>query len=237
VVLPERCVFAAATETCSLSIDHYRARKTGPDFPLAVVGCTCHPHGRYTLYPPGYVPYGRQAVVSCRPSGALLPDPDAGQPVWKDTLFKAAVDAAEGQRWPAHSPAHDPRRRRTQGRRLDGAGRLLGVHPDLGTRTREWIATRLRVPTMTLRSAAGRWDTSWQARGGAILVVLQSLPLDGSLLDRLLVAGAVTSLWPSPQRWDPGRHTWVRPRSGGTEHPVASAPVSRAPPPTNLPAV
>ena len=63
VVLPERCVFATAAETCSLFVDHHRPRKTGPGFPLAVVGCSGHPLGRYTLYPPGHVAYGRQALV------------------------------------------------------------------------------------------------------------------------------------------------------------------------------
>jgi hypothetical protein len=236
-VLPERCVFATAAETCSLCIDHYRPRKTGPGFPLAVVGCTCHPHGRYTLYPPGHIPYGRQQVVPCSPSGPLLRDPATGQPEWPATVFGAAIDAAEGQRWSAHSPADDARRRRTQGCRLELAGTLLGVHPDLEARPREWIATRLRVPTMTLRSAAGRWATRWPARGTAVLAVLHALPLDQSLLDRLLAAGAITGLWPSPQRWDPLRRTWVRPPSGGPAHPVASASASRAPPPTNLPAV
>ena len=237
MVLPERCVFAAAAETCSLFVNHYRPRKTGPGFPLAVVGCTCHPHGRYTLYPPGHIPYGRQAVVPCSPSGPLLQDPDNGQPVWQTTVFGAAVDAGEGQRWPAHSPADDARRRRTQGCRLTLAGTLLGVHPELDARTRERIATRLQIPTMTVLGAAHHWATSWKARGGAILAVLQSLSLDSRLLDRLLAAGAITGLWPSPQRWDPVRRTWVRPRSSGTERPVASAPASRAPPPTNSPAV
>ena len=237
VVLPERCVFAAATETCSLFVDHYRPRKTGPGFPVAVVGCTHHPFGRYTLYPPGHIPYGRQALVPCSPSGPLLSDPVTEQPVWETTLFAAATDAADGQRWPAHSPAHDVRRRRTQGSWLDLTGTLLGVHPELEARTRDLVATRLRVPTLSLRDASHRWATSWQTRGDAVQAVLQTLPLDGSLLDRILAAGAVTALWPSPQRWDPGRRTWVRCRSGRTEHPVSRAPQSRAPPPTNSPAV
>jgi len=36
-VLPERYVFARATEACSVSVHHYRPRKTGPGFPVAVV--------------------------------------------------------------------------------------------------------------------------------------------------------------------------------------------------------
>jgi hypothetical protein len=236
-VLPERCVFAEASETCSLFVDHYRGRETGPGFPLAVVGCSRHRRHRFTLYPPGHVPYGRQQVVPCNPSGSLRQAPDSGQPRWQETLFAAALDAAEGQRWCAHSPADDVRRRRTQGERLDGAGTLLGVHPGVDARTREWIATRLQVPTMTLRTAAGQWGCSWQARGGAIRTVLQALPIDGGLLDRLLAAGARTDLWPPPQRWDTTRRTWLRPRSSPTERPVAEDPASRAPPPTNSPAV
>jgi hypothetical protein len=116
-------------------------------------------------------------------------------------------------------------------------GTLLGVHPALEARTREWIATRLQVPTMTLRTAARQWGTNWQTRGGAIRTVLQALPMDGSLHDRLLSAGALTGLWPSPQRWDAARRTWVRPRSRSTERPDADDPISRAPPPTKSPAV
>jgi len=237
VVLPQRCAHAKAADTCCLFVDHHRHRKTGPGFRLAVVGCSRHPLGRYTLYPPGHVPYGRQAVVPCSPAGPLLQDHATGQPVWVATLFGAAIDAAAGQRWPADSPADDERRRRTQGRRLELGGTLLGVHPALDARRRERLATRLRVPTMTLRTAVHHWATSWQTRGGAILSVLPSLAVDASLLDRLLSAGAVTALWPAPQRWDPGRGTWVRPRSGGTKRGDTNALQERAPPPTNSPAV
>lgn len=235
VVLPQRCVFAARAERCGLFVDHYRDRKTGPCFALAVVGCGHHPLGRYTLYPPGHTPYGRQALVPCSPSGPLLCDASTGQPVWQATLLVAATDAAAGQRWPAHSPAHDARRRRTQGRWLERAGTLLGVHPKLDARHRERLATRLRVPTLTLRTAAGGWATSWKARGGAIGSVLQALAVDESLLDRLLAAGAVTGLWPPPQRWDRRRKTWCG-RSQRKERPGTGTPSSRGPPPTNSPA-
>lgn len=49
VVLPARCVFAEPAQACALHVDHYRGRKTGPRFPVAVVGCAAHPFGRYTL--------------------------------------------------------------------------------------------------------------------------------------------------------------------------------------------
>ncbi|MBI4505557.1 MAG: hypothetical protein HY691_08485 [Chloroflexi bacterium] len=230
-VLPARCVHAEPAETCSLFIDHHRARKTGPGFPLAVVGCSRHPVGRYTLYPPGHIRHGRQPVVPCSPAGPLLRDRE-GQPRWQTTVFAAAIDAAAGVWWPDDSPADDPRRRRTQGRHLELAGRLLGIHADVDSRTRERIAARLRVPTMTLRRAARGWTSSWPARGGAVLTVLQALPLDEALADRILAAGMVAELWPRPQRWQADRRTSVRARSGGAKHPVTKPSQSRAPPPT-----
>jgi hypothetical protein len=236
VQLPERCVHAGAAETCSLSIDHHRPRKTGPGFPLAVVGCSRHPVGRYTLYPPGHVPYGRQAVVPCSPSGPLQQDRASGEPPWPPTLFGAAVDAAAGDWWLSHWSKDDLRRRRSQGRHLQRAGHLLGIHPDIDSRIRERVATRLRVPTMALRSAAQAWSQRWQAQGSAVVTILATLPIDGSLLDRVLAAGMVAGLWPRPQRWDAERQTWVRARvgarSGSLKHPVPEASQSRAPPPT-----
>lgn len=236
-VLPSRCVFATGAETCSMFVDHDRVRKTGPRFPVAVVGCSGHPYGRYTLYPPGHVPYGRKAVAPCSPSGGLLRDAATGEPVWGATLFAAAVDAAGGERWPSDSPAGDPRRRRTQGRRLERAGRLVGVHAEVDDAARERIATRLGVPTLTLRSAAREWAASWTMRGAAVLAVLLAVSVDGALLDRILAAGALGGLWARPRRWDAARGTWVMarsPRSVRPEHPTAARPRGRSPPPTTL---
>lgn len=141
---------ARAAETCSLYIDHHRPRKTGPGFPLAVVGCTRHPAGRYTLYPPGHVPHGRQAVVPCSPEHPLPPALVSGQPPWQATLFGAAVNAAAGRDCCCrHRSAGDVNHRRTRGRHLERAGDLLGLLPDIDKRIQEHIATRLRVPTMT----------------------------------------------------------------------------------------
>ncbi len=239
--LPSRCVFATGAQTCSIFVDHYRFRKTGPRFPLAVVGCSAHPQRRYTLYPPGHFPYGREPVAPYSSSGQLLLDATKGQPPWEATLFAAAVDAAGGEGWPSESPWDDPRRRRTQGRRVEQAGRLLGVHPALDDGVRERIATRLAVATMRLFTGARIWARSWRRRGAAVLTVLLAIPIQASLLDRLLAAGAVSGLWAQrhPQRWDVDRTTWIiapSPHSERSEHPGATALQSRSPPPTNLPA-
>lgn len=229
VQLPERCVHAGPRETCSLYIDHRRVRKTGPGFPLAVVGCTRHRASRYTLYPPGHVPHGRQAVVPCSPIGPLLQGRVSGQPPWPATLFGAAAGRAG---WRSHGSVDDVNRRRTQGRHLERSGDLLGVLPDIDSRIQERIATRLQVPTMRLRTAAHAWTRRWQTQSDAVITVLTALPIDGSLLDRVLAAGMIAGLWPQPQRWDPMRHTWVRARSSAPEYPTSRPAVSRAPPPT-----
>ena len=238
--LPSRCVFATEAQTCSIFVDHYRLRKTGPCFPLAVVGCVAHPQRRYTLYPPGHFPYGRNPMAPYSPSGELLVDDATRQPPWQTTIFAAAVDAAKGQGWSSESLWNDPRRRRTQGCRLQLTGRLLGVHPQLNDGVRERIATRLAVATMTLFTVARSWASGWKMRGVAILAVLSAIPIQASLLDRMMGAGAVCGLWAKrhPQRWDADRGTWVMaplPPSECSEHPGADTPQERSPPPTNSP--
>lgn len=232
-VLPSRCAFARGAESCHLYIDHVRLRKTGPRFGLAVVGCRDHPHGRYTLYPPGHFPYGRKALAPYSPAGALQLDASTGQPQWEATLFRAAQDAAAGERWPAHSPWEDSRRRRTQGRWLHFAGRLLGLHPEQEEGTRERIAARLGVPVVRLLDQARRWGLDWRTQGYSLLAVLLMLG-PGSPLDRLLAAGAVADLWPEPRRAVaiPGMQIVVR--SGGPERMAPGGPRSRGPPSTTL---
>jgi hypothetical protein len=230
VVLPSHCVFAKPDEgRCPLRIDHRRHRKTGPCFPLAVVSCRRHPTQRYTLYPPGHVPYGRQALASVSPSGPLLLDAETRQVCWDGTVFQAALDAADGVRWREDSPAHDPRRRRTQGRHLELAERLLGVHRSLPDRTEEQVVSRLQVAMLTVRDAAARGSTSWTERALAVLVVLAALRVDGALLGSLLSAGLAVGLWARPCRWEVRHQRWERARELPAPSPVRAA----RDPPTN----
>ncbi len=238
--LPSYCVFATGAQTCSIFVDHYRIRKTGPRFSLAVIGCTEHQQRRYTLYPPGYFPYSRTTMAPYGASGDLLRDPATGQPLWESTLFATAMEAARGERWPEESLSDDPRRRRTQGSRLQLAGRLLGVDPQFDDAIRERIASRLAVATMKLFSGAKIWVSGWKKRGAAIMAVLLSIPIQASLLDRMLGAGALSGLWAGrrPYRWDADRKTWVAgllTLSGLPEHPDAATLRDRGPPPTNSP--
>ena len=245
-VLPTRCVYATGEQTCAIFVDHYRKRKSGPCYPVAVVGCRVHGRRRYTLYPPGHYPYGRVAVVPYSASGELLLDADSGRPQWQATLFGAAQDAAQGQIWPSEQSwwqRLDPRRRRTQGRRLEMAGRLTGVSPELDERERELIATRLGVATMTVISGARRWGRSWQSRGAAIMALLVALACSATLGDRMGAAGAVSDLWGPPRprlvaRWEQTGKSWMVARAGSSEareQGVAGSRRGRAPPATKAP--
>jgi hypothetical protein len=155
-------------------------------------------------------------------------------------LFAAALDAAKGEGWPAEQLWYrrpDPRRRQTQGRALQFAGQLMGVHSQLSETVREAIATRLTVATMTLIDGARSWARRWKLRGAAILAVLIALPTEISLLDRLLAAGATSGLWTQPCRWDSRRMLWIKfcsPDSRDSEQCSAACCGNRGPPPTKM---
>ena len=237
-LLPKRCPFAQpGDEACDVRVRHERSRTTGPCFPLSVVRCSTHRAHAFTLYPPGHVPYGRVAITPTSTAGTLLLDGQTGEPAWEATVFGAALDAVRGERWAEDSPASDMRRRRTQGRWLEIASRLMGIHPDLVDAVREQIARRLGVATMTLRSAAQAWAVAcgWTARAAAALLVVDKVPATAGLADRLPSAGALADLWPPPRRWDPSRATLLGPfqRAALPTSPSSSA---RAPPCTTSPA-
>jgi hypothetical protein len=163
-----------------------------------VVVCTSHPGRSYTLYPPGHFPYGRALVAPVSTTGVLFRDVKTSIPTWGETYFAAAIDAAQGERWSSESPFDDPRRRRTQGRRLDRAGHLLGVHPALAQDVRERIAARLGIPMMRLQAASGRWGASWTTRGLVVTSALDSMAVTAALPKQILSAGAAGGLWAEP---------------------------------------
>ena len=230
---PARCPFAQGRQACSLRVNHYRARKTGPRYPVAVVGCRIHGGGCFTLYPPGHIPYGRKPLAPTSTSGVLYVDVGTGHPFWGATLFSAPVDASKGVRWHEESLSGDARRRRTQGRRQAWAGLVLGVDPSLEEPVRERIAERLGVPLLRLREACTLWQTPWPSRGRAVTAVLDALPATGALPDRILAAGAAAGLWGEPMRWRGRRRLHC---CSDVPEQVAMADTgARGPPPTTSP--
>lgn len=92
-VLPAHCPFGGDAQECRIGAHDRRERQHGPGFALIVA--VCHAHGRcFTLYPPGWAPWGRVAVH---------PTPEEDAAGLEETLLVAALDAAAGRLWPVES--------------------------------------------------------------------------------------------------------------------------------------
>ena len=210
--LPDRCPRATATTQprCRVAAHHQRKRKTGPEFALLVARCDAHGCA-FTLYPPGYAPYRRQALVRVGPDGA---DMDGGEPEtlvrkYESTLFEAAVDASEGRAWD-REPGDAPREQwwSTQGRHLSLASRIAGVAQWLSDRMREAVAAVLSVDTLTLRDLAR--PVGYRAVGRAVCTVVLRLGGNALAFARLLRCGHLIGHWGEPLHWDPKRHVLER---------------------------
>lgn len=221
--LPERCLGAPANEPkpCRLRISHYRTRKTGPSYPVAVLWCGTHRLAS-TLYPPGHVPYGRVAVAPVDAQGELILSrlDDAAEPrvpAWEATIFAAALSAAAGELWRKETTSRNSRAddaqaalnsptRRTQGRHLRLAAELLGIDPSLAPSSREAVARALAVPCLELRQAAHELEEAVKYRDRACVIVRVLLQLRSTrgLGGQLLTTGELARLWGPARRWDPG---------------------------------
>ena len=224
-VMPEWCVKGEQRGGCRLRVDHFRERKTGPCFALAVLVCGVHQLG-FTLYPPGHVPYGRVAIAPLDVDGEVvveLAGSAAAGAAWGLTVFSAALDAAGGVAWPRTNEPADPRRWwRTQGRYLERGARLLAVAEGVCQRRREQVARALGVALLVLVDRAVLWAASgYRGRGQAIVAVLGELEIGATLGDRLLTSGAAMGLWGAPSRWDPGGEAF-RPTLRGLAPPAKS---------------
>ncbi len=91
--IPNRCTHnTIGQDKCKIYFDHSRLRKTGPEFPLMVVRCRTH-RIAFTLYPPGFSPWGRSPWVRLAPDGGQIHTEEGID--FRGTYFEAALDAAE----------------------------------------------------------------------------------------------------------------------------------------------
>ncbi len=190
---------------CEIIRHYFRDRQTGPCFPLLVLKCLTHKIG-FTIYPPGYTPHGRKLLAPVAPDGCYPTTEKSGALRFEDTIFDAALDAANRVFWPYESlEGYDVSRRITQKRHLDRAALILGVHPELDERVREELAQILSVPGQNLHDCAKNIleNCDDHSRGKAICTILSLIEASACMFSRLAEAGAVVCLWPWPERWDP----------------------------------
>jgi hypothetical protein len=171
-------------QQCLLKEHRYRKRKTGPEHDLLVVHCKTH-HRFFTVYPPGFGPYGRQRL------------PVQAADIDTAPVLRAARDAADPatRRWPdwADADGVEPAWASTQWRQLRRWGQWLGlVGPELyGQR----IATVLGLELHEHAAARKHYQRGgYRHRGQAILDVLQAVGRVGDVLVRLLRAAHAAGL-------------------------------------------
>ena len=139
--------------------------------------CRVHGHG-FTLYPPGHVPYGRKRLAAVAWDGS-----------WEQSNQESGGEGC-GQ-----ALAEE----RFRGTYFEA---VLGVAPELGSRQRERIAAILGVPGQKLEDAARGLEpgAGYRCLGQAAVAVLQVLPSDSSLFERLAESGFWLGWWPAPRR-------------------------------------
>lgn len=166
----------------------------------------CLAHQRaFTLYPPGYVPYGRERVAWASPDGRPV-HTEGDDGAYRGTTFDAALDGAIGEAWPrtCKDKGSDERRWTTQGRRIERSTRLVGVAPDLSDALRLALAEALGVEALLLHDGAAAIGLApgYRSRGASVAAVLDRLVSGPVAAERLCVAGHLAGLWGRPRVWD-----------------------------------
>lgn len=169
---------------CRVSLHDHRRRKTGPEHPLAVVRCRAHGQS-YTIYPTGFVPYGRQRLPRQRAeiesAPALLAVEDRADP--------------EVTRWPdwADADGVEPGWASTQWRQIGWWGQCLGLS---GSEVQgQRVAAVLGVPQHEHTAVRARYvEGGDRSRSQVVLSVLAAVGRAGRVLVRLLRAGHLAGL-------------------------------------------
>lgn len=169
---------------CRVVLHAHRERKTGPEHPLAVIRCQVH-HQSFTIYPPGFVPYGRQRLPRQRAeiesAPALLAVDDRADP--------------EVARWPdwADPDGVEPGWASTQWRQVGRWGWWLGLS---GSEAQgQQVAAVLGVPQHEHAAGRARYGAGGdRSRSQAVLAVLAAVGRVGGVLVRLLRAGHMVGL-------------------------------------------
>jgi hypothetical protein len=182
-----------------------RERATGPAFALVVI--RCHTHRKaFTLYPPGYAPYARRIIAPVGPDGGMLRPEGKVEKAerFRDTLFDAALDAADGCAWFRDHVGGTDHWWHTQQRHLERAQAIFGLLPATDSSLRHELAETLAIEGLVLEEQTSNLraaSVGYRERGEAVRAVLANLAPTPLLADRLLEAGYLAGYWGAPYRW------------------------------------
>ena len=169
---------------CRIVVHEWRHRKTGPEHRLMVVYCKTH--GTYfTIYPPGYVPYGRIAVT-----------PVNDEKTWSGTIFGSAMDETwrsayrytGGMCWQSHR------------RCVEKCGHLLGLSGEFTVC--ENAAAILDVPLHVQVSARTRFAAAGlDGQVDAVRSVLTAITVSPRLWRQMMRLGWETGVGGRAWEW------------------------------------
>lgn len=218
--IPDQCPYREEGP-CHVVLDHLRERRTGPQHPLYVCRCLRHLIG-YTLYPPGYGPYGQAPLVAMTPDGkpttvsqeASATDAKSGSESeltrFLPTYLGASVDAAEGRFWPSAAATAGgggegdvDLRYSTQIRRILRALIGLGVAPDLDQTDRLRISQHLGIQLVGKEAECRMDDPSAnQVRASTVCRILTKVGEGWKAVKELTHAFYLACIWGLPSFWD-----------------------------------
>ncbi len=202
---PSRCPLAEfGDDACNIQFEKWRRRIHGPGFDFAVFLCLSHCRS-FTIYPPGWVPYGRKALVLLDHRGEVL-QRVPGECAWQGTLFDAVLDGGKGFFWPEEVSLGPTKEfaqfgsRKTQRRHIAGAMRLFSLAFTDTQRMREKGAGILGMNLVSLERLATRIrdGPGLLARGRGGEEVLKTLHATGKTAKNLIRLGAGHNFWGHP---------------------------------------
>lgn len=166
--------------SCHIVKGRQRHRKVGPSHPLWIYKCLIHICW-FTIYPPGWVPFGRRSLVDLDSQGEAVTCQDH----WESTEFGAVVDEAKKKHWPQTSVellrmiSNDVfyyATRKTQIRHAQGGISLLALNAD-ATRRQQNVRLGLGIDLKSYQEANARIrdGPDLAALGAACTGLLRSL--------------------------------------------------------------
>lgn len=200
---PSSCPFATLSDaSCTIHIERWRVRICGIRFAVAGMRCVTHKVS-FTVYPPGWAPYARKALLLVDHGGCEVETEDQDNR-WGDTVFEASADAAAEKLWPEEvqlGPLPEvglvPQSRRTQRRHIAGVVLLLGLNQSATCREREIVARFMNIGVSWLEAGARkiRDGPSLIRKGVEAVQVLEQLQAIRLRMIGLLTLGTNQGFW------------------------------------------
>lgn len=160
----------------------HRERKCGPDFKLLVVQCKAH-GACFTLYPVGWVPYGRMAIAPSPPARSDVAETSSGL-AWDDTAFGVVP------RWLASSTDNElSSYRRTRTRQVASSAQWLGLTGTVADAEFASAILSRHLAVWTDAREAYQSATRWRSRAATVERALSVIVDSVDLWRRMLRVG------------------------------------------------